>query len=94
MYRVMAGVRSIRTSRGQHSAMMSGGGFGSLSAGLNLNVNVNPVCPIGQPVSGTVENCETTPYIHQGLQNSKNSGRFERQNSTSIAEISHEGKFM
>ena len=48
MYRVMAGVRSIRTSRGQHSAMMSGGGFGSLSDGpnlnVNVNVNVNPVC--------------------------------------------------
>ena len=39
------------------------------------------------------ENCETTSFLHQRLQNSKNSGRFERQNSTSIAETSHEGKF-
>ena len=59
----------------------------------NVNVTVNPVCPIGQPVSGTGENCETTSYIHQHLQNSKNSGGFERQSSTSIAETSHEGKF-
>ena len=54
----------------------------------NVNVNVNPVCPLGQPVSGTGENGETTSYIHQRLQNSKNWGRFEGQNSTSIAEIS------
>ena len=57
---------------------------------INVNVNVNPVCPIRQPVSGTGSNCETTS---QRLQNSINSGRFERQNLTSIAEISHEDKF-
>ena len=39
------------------------------------------------------ENCETTSYIHQRLQNSTKSGRFEHHNAGSIAAISHEGKF-
>ena len=49
--------------------------------------------PLGSLFQAQGENCETTSYIHQHLQNSKNSGRFERQSSTSIAETSHEGKF-
>ena len=49
--------------------------------------------PLGSLFQAQGGNCETTSYIHQHLQNSKNSGRFERQNSTSIAETSHEGKF-
>ena len=38
-------------------------------------------------------NYETTSYIHQRLQNSTKSGRFEHHKSGSIAAISHEGKF-
>ena len=49
--------------------------------------------PLGSLFEAQGGNCETTSYIHQHLQNSKNSGRFERQSSTSIAETSHEGKF-
>ena len=49
--------------------------------------------PLGSLFQAQGENCETTSYIHQRLQNSKKWGRFERQHSTSIAKISHEGKF-
>ena len=49
--------------------------------------------PLGSLFQAQGGNCETSSYIPQHLQNSKNSGRFERQSSTSIAETSHEGKF-
>ena len=49
--------------------------------------------PLGRLFQAQGENCETISYIHQRLQNPKKLGRFELQNSTSIAEISHEGKF-
>ncbi len=52
---------------------------------------VNLLCPIGQPVSSAGENCETSSYIQQRLQKSKNSGSIEHHKSSSIAAISHEG---
>jgi len=50
--------------------------------------------PLGSLFQAQRENCETTSYMHQRLQNSKNSGRFERQTSTSVAEIAHEDKIL
>ena len=54
---------------------------------------VNPVCPIGQPVSGTGGKIVKLFPIHHRLQKSKKSGSSERHKSSSIAAISHEGKF-
>ena len=54
---------------------------------------VNPVCPIGQPVSGTGGKIVKLFPIHHRLQKSKKSGSSERHKSASIAAISHEGKF-
>ena len=62
----------------------------------NVNVNVNPVCSIGQPVSGTGGKLWNYFLFTSTLAKftKKNTRRFDRQNSTSIAEISHEGKFL
>ena len=54
---------------------------------------VNPVCPIGQPVSGTGGEIVKLFPIHHRLQKSKKSGSSERHKSSSIAAISYEGKF-
>ena len=52
-----------------------------------------PCMPHCAPCFRHRRNSETLSYIHQRLQNSKNSGRLARHNATSIAAIPHEGKF-
>ena len=56
-----------------------------VTALLGINVNVNPVCFIGEPVSGTGGKLRNYfLYTSTLAKLRKNSGRFERQSSISI----------
>ena len=63
--------------------------FLSMSMSMSMPMSMSTLyAPLGSLFQAQGENCETTSYIHHHLQKSKNAGRFERQNPTSIAETS------